>query len=181
MKRTDGRRRKHPERIERHCRERARRSDQSKWNALPPCENGRRHVGLSSRSGSRNAVKVIQELPPNDRPRVEKALRKIGVHPLREALRQRLTRAREAPAPISDQAAPSEEAAEEGTASGTDVDQAIDLLNGASSVLSAFGGRGGMPSRVSSTPMSVVRQAPAAAYHPTPHQRGSDITGIGSH
>jgi hypothetical protein len=65
--------------------------------------------------------------------------------------------------------------------SGTDVDQAIDLLNGASSVLSAFGGGGGMPSRVSSTPMSVVRQGPAAAYHPTPHQRGSDITGIGSH
>jgi hypothetical protein len=123
-------------------------------------------------------LKVIEELPPKDRPRVEHALRKIGVHPLREALRQRLARANEAPAPI---AAPSEQATDEAVGSGIDVDQAIDLLSGASSVLSAFAGTGNLPSRVSSTSTNLARQAPAASYQPTPRKRGSDITGLGSH
>ena len=129
---------------------------------------------------SETRLKVIEELPPKDRPRVEKALRKIGVYPLRDALRQRLARANEGPAPIS-QAAPSEPAMGEATSSGIDVDQAIDILNGASSVLSALAGAGGPPSRVSSASTNVARQAPATSYKPTPHTRGSDITGIGSH
>lgn len=124
-------------------------------------------------------LKVIEELPPKDRPRVEHALRKIGVHPLREALRQRLARANEAPVRIF--AAPSDEAADEAAGSGSDVDQAIDLLSGASSVLSAFAGAGSLPSGISSTSTNVARQMPAASYQPNPHKRGSDITGLGSH
>jgi hypothetical protein len=124
-------------------------------------------------------LKVIEELPPTDRPRVEHALRKIGVHPLREALRQRLARANEAPVRIF--AAPSEEAADEAAGSGSDVDQAIDLLSGASSVLSAFAGAGSLPSGISSTSTNVARQMPTASYQPNPPKRGSDITGLGSH
>jgi hypothetical protein len=119
-------------------------------------------------------LKVLQELPPQDRPRAEKALRKIGIYPLRDALRARLNEAASERAA----AAAEPEQTEDTASSAPDFDQAIDVLNGMSSVLSAFSGAGTLAGGATTASSAVSRSAAAPTYRPAPRRvSGSDITG----
>jgi hypothetical protein len=128
-------------------------------------------------------LKVVEEMPPKDQAIAKRALAKIGISPLRDALRERLQRKQAEAA-----ATPEEEteAAATPSGSGFEIDDAIGMLEGAASVLSAFGGGGGgggggrvisAPARATNAPAILPRAAAPAPTHGAPRRSGSDITG----